>query len=213
MKTEARRTLAIALGVGCMVLGAAHRAGADIAEEIAATRALAEMVDRKLRNRTPVVPVSERGQAMAAAAAHSFTGPRIRETMAPRATLDRLINETALRYGVTPAFVRAVVAAESGYDVRARSPKGAMGLMQLMPGTASALGVRDPWDPAENVEGGVRFLAGLLAEFRDPEAALVGYNAGPEVVRRGWRIPEETRAYVRTVMTYFRRFRDGSSAR
>lgn len=208
MRTEARRIARATLGVAGFVLCIARPVAADLVQEVALTRALAEAMAGKLLPRPAVVVPSGPHQARVVPAARSSIAPSAYSGDARRDALEQLIDETALRHGVRPAFVHAIVAAESGYDPRARSPKGAIGLMQLMPGTASDLGVRDPWDPAANVDGGVRFLAELLAEFGNAELALVGYNAGPEVVRRRWRIPEETRVYVRSVMSHFRRLRD-----
>ena len=119
--------------------------------------------------------------------------------------IDHLIQEKASRFGINPDFIRAVVRVESGYNVSARSPKGAIGLMQLMPTTASILRVRNPWDPKANLEGGIHYLARLLWEFRDVKDALVAYNAGPNVVRRNLTVPHETRRYVRSVLNHFNR--------
>lgn len=119
--------------------------------------------------------------------------------------IDALIQTTAARHGLDPALVHAVIRAESAYQPEAVSPKGAIGLMQLMPGTAEELGV-DPWDVAQNVEGGVRYLKGLLERFGDLTLALAGYNAGPGVVsRHGNTIPPypETRAYVERVLDWY----------
>ena len=109
--------------------------------------------------------------------------------------------------GVDPRLVEAVIAAESAFDPRARSPKGARGLMQLMPETARELGVRDVWDPEENIRGGTNYLAGLLKRFGKLPKALAAYNAGEAAVMRYDGIPpyEETREYVARVLTYYGR--------
>lgn len=122
-----------------------------------------------------------------------------------------LVEQAARRYGLDPALVDAVVRAESGYDPQATSPAGAVGLMQLMPATARALGVADPYDPAQNVEGGVRYLRGLLDRFGDVALALAAYNAGPgAVVQFGGMPPyRETRAYVERVLSTWQRLRSG----
>ena len=128
----------------------------------------------------------------------------LKKTPAPQ-DLTPIIESAADKYGITPNFIRAVIAVESNYDVRALSHKGAMGLMQLMPDTAELLRVENPWSPQENVEGGTKYLYSLLREFQDPRKALIAYNAGPEVVRQEGRVPAETRRYVSRVTKEFRR--------
>jgi soluble lytic murein transglycosylase-like protein len=115
---------------------------------------------------------------------------------------DELIERHAADHGVRPELVRAVIQVESGFNARARSVKGAMGLMQLMPATAHELGVGNPWDPSENIRGGVAYLAGLLRRFNDERLALAAYNAGPGAVERyGLEVPpyRETQEYVRKI--------------
>lgn len=119
---------------------------------------------------------------------------------------DGLILLTAREHGVPPALVKAVIAAESLFDPDAVSHKGAQGLMQLMPSTASKLGVEDPFAADQNVSGGVRYLREMLDRYGDMGRALAAYNAGPKAVDRYRGIPPypETRAYVQRVMTYYR---------
>jgi soluble lytic murein transglycosylase-like protein len=113
---------------------------------------------------------------------------------------DDVIDHHARAQGVRPDLVRAVIQVESAFNPRARSVKGAMGLMQLMPGTARDLGVRNAYDPLENIRGGVTYLRSLLDEFGgNEELALAAYNAGPHRVKQyGGTIPpyRETRDYV-----------------
>lgn len=117
---------------------------------------------------------------------------------------DPLIEQAAARYGLHPELVRAVIRAESAFDPAARSPKGAMGLMQLMPATARRYGVHDPLDPRANVDAGVRHLRTLVDRFRNLPLALAAYNAGEEAVVRAGGIPPwaETRAYIARVLTF-----------
>ena len=127
------------------------------------------------------------------------TGPR----MAPP-DVARLVDTIAPSSGLEPQLLLAVISAESGFRAKAVSPKGAQGLMQLMPATARRLGVADPFDPEQNVRGGARYLTELLRMFNDDmRLALAAYNAGENaVLRHGRAIPPypETRQYVARVM-------------
>lgn len=122
---------------------------------------------------------------------------------------EAIIGLAAGRHGLDPALVKAVVSAESGFDPTATSPAGAMGLMQLMPSTARSLGVGDPYDPVQNVEGGTRYLAGMLRRYGDVAMALAGYNAGPGAVARYGGVPPyaETRRFVERVLATWGRMR------
>jgi hypothetical protein len=117
--------------------------------------------------------------------------------------LESLINKYAQIYGVDPSLVRAVMRHESGFNAGAVSPKGAQGLMQLMPGTAALMGVKDPFDPEQNIAGGVGYLRRCLDRFQhNVPLAVAAYNAGPESVARCGAIPpyQETQAFVSNVM-------------
>lgn len=115
--------------------------------------------------------------------------------------LEPIINQVAQKNGLDPAVLKAVIHVESGFRQSATSRVGAIGLMQLMPGTARALGV-DPTNPAENIEGGARYLKQQLDKFGSIESALAAYNAGPGSVTRYGGVPPyaETQDYVRKVM-------------
>ena len=121
----------------------------------------------------------------------------------PGRSLGAIILREATRQGVRPELVRAVIQVESAFDPQARSSKGAIGLMQLMPATAADLHVRDPYDPAQNIRGGVAYLRRLLDRYDgNEELALAAYNAGPEAVaRHGNQVPpfRETRNYLNRV--------------
>ena len=117
--------------------------------------------------------------------------------------LEPLIGEMSAKYDVPAWLVRNVIRQESGGNVNARSPVGAMGLMQLMPGTAAELGVTDAYDPRQNVEGGTRYLRRMLDMFHgDVEKAVAAYNAGPGAVQRHGGVPPyaETQGYVRRIL-------------
>ena len=119
------------------------------------------------------------------------------------------IREASASNAVDESLIRAVIHAESAYQVEALSPKGAQGLMQLMPDTQLELSVVNPFDPAENIDGGTRYLARLLAEFEgDVELAAAAYNAGASAVYRYGGVPpfEETREYVRRIRILHRRY-------
>lgn len=117
--------------------------------------------------------------------------------------IEGIVREHAARQALRPELVRAVIQVESGFNPRAISPKGAMGLMQLMPATAQLLGVRNAFDPAENIRGGTVYLRQLLDKYDgNEELALAAYNAGAGAVdRHGRRVPpyRETRDYVNKV--------------
>jgi len=117
--------------------------------------------------------------------------------------LEALIHKYASHHGVDPSLVRAVMRHESGFNTNAVSPKGAQGLMQLMPGTAALMGVNNPFDPEQNIAGGVGYLRRCLDRFgHSVPLAVAAYNAGPESVARHGAIPPygETQTFVQNVM-------------
>lgn len=150
-------------------------------------------------------------QASRAQAPNSFTRNfGISRTAAMnRLAYSPLIEATASKYDLDPALLHAVIRAESAYNPGAVSNKGAAGLMQLMPGTAARFGVRDRFDPEENIEGGARYLSELLDMFQsDVRLAVAAYNSGENTVKKfGYQIPPiaETQDYVARVLNYYRR--------
>ena len=121
-----------------------------------------------------------------------------------------IVKKASARFGVDIHFIKAIIRAESGFDHEAVSTKGAKGLMQLMPGTASDMEVLDPFDPEENIVGGTRYFSMLLKRFKNNKTlALAAYNAGPETVEKHNGIPPypETQAFVERVMRYYRSYK------
>ncbi len=130
----------------------------------------------------------------------------VRESPMPPASVDEIIQEAAQREGLDPALVRAVIQVESGFNPGALSPKGAIGLMQLLPETASLYGAHDPWDTVQNIFAGTAYLRDLIQHFNgDLVKALAAYNAGPKAVEDYNGIPPfpETQQYVMEILSLY----------
>jgi soluble lytic murein transglycosylase-like protein len=129
----------------------------------------------------------------------------------PPTRLERIVHEVAEKHSIDPALVKAVISTESGWNPFAISSKGAIGLMQLVPGTAQRFGIGNLFDPAQNVEAGTTYLKSLLERYNgDLEKSLAAYNAGERAVDRSGGVPRiwETQKYVRKVTDAY--FRPGS---
>lgn len=127
--------------------------------------------------------------------------------------VDEIIEVFSEKYGVDEDFIKAIIKQESGFNPKATSKKGAMGLMQLMPKTAKALGVVDAYNPSQNIEGGVKHLKGLLDSYNgDKELALAAYNAGSGAVRKYGGIPpyKETQNYVKSIMSSYNKIKEAN---
>lgn len=136
--------------------------------------------------------------------AQIYTNPNVNITK--HTTKDQIISmieTTSEKYGVDSKLIKALVQQESGYNPNAKSKAGALGLMQLMPATAEGLGVKDPMDPQQNIEGGVKYVKSMLDRFNgNIILALAAYNAGPNAVKKYDGVPpyKETQNYVRNIL-------------
>lgn len=163
-------------------------------------------------------PLTPNAAKLGAGPVITLRGPAIAARRPPAAppAIAQLIAAVAAELDVAPNLLHAVIAAESGYDPKALSARGAMGLMQLMPATARRFGARDAYAPRDNVRAGASYLKWLLAEFGgDLELALAAYNAGEQaVLKHGRRIPPypETRTYVPRVIGYLHCVNDAECA-
>ncbi|MBS1709249.1 MAG: lytic transglycosylase domain-containing protein [Armatimonadetes bacterium] len=128
-----------------------------------------------------------------------------------RAEILSMVRAAAQKNGVDPVLFQALIQQESDFDPKCLSGAGAMGLAQLMPGTARALGVSDPYDPQQSLDGGARYFSQMMKQFGDVKLALAAYNAGPGAVRRAGGVPDyaETKAYVQKIMANVDKLRSG----
>jgi soluble lytic murein transglycosylase-like protein len=164
------------------------------------------VLSNKPRDAVPAERTFAASRAVTARVAEPSVTARVGEPspiVTVSANYDPLIRQHANQRGIRPELVRAVIQVESAFNPRAVSPKGAMGLMQLMPATAARFGVIDPFNPVENIRAGVHYLRLLLDRYNDNESlALAAYNAGPKAVEKhGTKVPpyRETQNYVRKI--------------
>ena len=159
--------------------------------------------------KVPLKSINERSPVHAGVAPHKVSYlQKIEDSSSSRngETFHAAVDERAKLHNIDPKLVKAVIRAESNWNPYAVSPKGALGLMQLMPSTAALLGVADPFDPFENIDGGVRYLKYMIERFNgNLTLALAAYNAGPKLVEKKGMVPSipETVAYVKRVMEYY----------
>jgi soluble lytic murein transglycosylase-like protein len=149
-------------------------------------------------------------QASTAQAATSTTDPSATSTGSGSVPYEQQIDDAAAKYGIDPAVLKGLIKQESGFNANAGSSAGAQGLTQLMPGTASSLGVTDLHDPAQSIDGGAHYLKMQLDRFGgDYSKALAAYNAGPGAVQRFGGIPpySETQNYVKNVLAFAQQYR------
>jgi soluble lytic murein transglycosylase-like protein len=170
---------------------------------------LARTVDKKPLIYKVMIPESLSQKHSANNTEHSLPSPVRLPISGKKAErlLHPIVIQAAGRYQVDPALIKAIIMAESGYNIRAISKKGAKGLMQLMPATARALGVEDVFNPRQNISGGIRYFKQLVNQFDgDIKLALAAYNAGSRKVRHYQGIPpfKATRYYIKKVFKYYR---------
>jgi soluble lytic murein transglycosylase-like protein len=148
-----------------------------------------------------VVRVDRRTGKLVRTVSGGESRPKLATIPAPPAQIQQLVEKSAKAHNVDPLLVQSVIQVESNFNHYAVSPKGAEGLMQLMPGTARMLGVTNSFDPAENIEAGVKYLRYLQNVYQDDRLALAAYNAGPKAVDRYKGAPPyaETQDYVNQV--------------
>ena len=192
--------------VASILLGLSSAARADIA--LLSTGTTLKVTAQRRDGDTVFLSLKGGGEVgVAAAALRGVVPDEVLDEVVPAASggkdIATLAAEAARRHSLDPALVAAVVAVESGFRPDAVSPKGAQGLMQLMPATARSLGVKDSLDPADNLDGGARHLRTLIDRYQgDVKRALAAYNAGEGAVARHGGVPPypETVAYVRKVL-------------
>ena len=208
--------VAVLVAGSCLLVAAPMRAQITTAVDAHGKRVFVNADSPRPRHGSTISFASTASPAAPDFAASSFTGLRAggsaNETLGGTdGRLDRIVRDAAARHNMDPALVNAVISTESGWNSQAVSRKGAVGLMQLIPGTAQRFGVGNPFDPAQNVEGGTTYLKSLLDRYDgDLNKSLAAYNAGEGAVDRSGGVPAypETQRYVQKVQDAY--FRPGS---
>jgi soluble lytic murein transglycosylase-like protein len=208
--------VAVLLASGCFLFVSPLRAQITSAVDAHGKRVFVNADSPKPRHGSTISFASA-----ASPASPAFSASNLSEAQAGRSAnetlggtdgrLDRIVRDAAARHNMDPALVKAVISTESGWNSQAVSRKGAVGLMQLIPGTAQRFGVGNPFDPAQNVEGGTTYLKSLLDRYDgDLNKSLAAYNAGEGAVDRSGGVPAypETQRYVQKVQDAY--FRPGS---
>jgi soluble lytic murein transglycosylase-like protein len=167
-----------------------------------------QIVRQSMPEMPPVLPAKSRFTEVLDDAVKKKTAQKV-SGKTSYSELQDVIDRCADDYNVDSELIRAIIQVESGWNTGAVSNKGAQGLMQLMPKTAAMLGVSDPFDAEQNIEGGTKYISDLTDKYKgDVEKALAAYNAGPARVDSG-RIPAVSNRYVRNVMALYHRIREG----
>ena len=215
--------VAVLVAGGCFLLASPLRAQITTTVDEHGKRVFVNADSPKPRHRSTISLPSAVSPATPAQSA--FNLPEVPEMQAGSSAnetlggtdgkLDRIVRDAAARHNMDPALVKAVISTESGWNTQAVSRKGAVGLMQLVPGTAQRFGVGNPFDPAQNVEGGTTYLKSLLDRYdNDLGKTLAAYNAGEGAVDRSGGVPRyrETQRYVQKVQDAYYRSDSGRSS-
>lgn len=199
--------------VGTTLLSIAAQRGHEKAQGLVSPLAAAEKLpDCLITGKAPEVLVVDSGEAVP----HEVVDRFVRALPADKRRHAQMVQKLAPRFSVDPRLALAIVRTESNFDASARSPKNALGLMQLIPDTAERFGVRDALDPEQNIRGGLAYLRWLLQHFKgDVALAAAAYNAGEGNVARYKGVPPfaETQEYVRRVLAFYRAPRHPESMR
>lgn len=170
-----------------------------------------ETIEKKVESKPVIQNIGEKAEEVEQLTKESVELKSKIDLKAQSANVDELIETFGEKYGIDSDFIKAIIKQESGFNPKATSKKGAMGLMQLMPKTAESLGVLDAYNPSQNIEGGVKYLKSLLDKYGDnKEMALAAYNAGPGAVKKYGGIPpyKETQNYINSIMGTYNKVKE-----